>query len=157
TVAVSPEDAQAQEKADTRKETTPARPAADRPGAIQGKTVDEWLAALKDRDPAVRERAVEGLGERALDPAVAPNEKSRLQTEVNSLMFSDKDREVRQAAAFFAGLQRFSGSPERVKRALEERKRTVKPTRVAIRLVDAEGRPVAGAVASSFFQRDADH
>ena len=30
----------------------------------------------------------------------------RLQIAVNSLMFSDKDQEVRQAAAFFADLQR---------------------------------------------------
>ena len=36
----------------------------DDPAVIQGKTIDEWLAALKDRDPAVRKRAVEVLGER---------------------------------------------------------------------------------------------
>ena len=42
----------------------PRRPSltADRPATIQGKTIDEWLAALKDRDPAVRERAVEIAG-----------------------------------------------------------------------------------------------
>src|SRR5262249_25487943 len=59
--------------------------------------------------------------------------------------------------AFFADLRKLAGSPERLKQALEERTRIVKPTRVAIRLVDAEGRPVAGAVASSYFQRDVDH
>ena len=59
---------------------------------IQGKTIDAWLAALKDRDPAVRKRAVEVLGERTLDPAIPADEKSRLQTDVRSLMFSDKDR-----------------------------------------------------------------
>ena len=42
---------------------------ADRPALIQGKTIDAWLAALKDRDPAVRKRAIEVLGERTLDPA----------------------------------------------------------------------------------------
>ncbi len=143
--------AEADEKDDAKKEAQQARPA-----AIQGKTVDEWLAALKDRDPAVRERAVEVLGERSLDPAVSQDERSRLETAVNSVRYSDKDQQVRQTAAFFADLHRRSISPERLKRALEERKRVVKPTRVAIRLVDAEGRPVAGAVASSFFQRDVD-
>ena len=48
----------------------PSKPAADRPATIQGKTIDEWLAALKDRDPAVRKRAVEVVGERSVDPAV---------------------------------------------------------------------------------------
>jgi HEAT repeats len=72
--------------------------AADRPAMIQGKTIDAWLAALKDRDPAVRKRAIEILGERALDPAIPANEKSRLQTAATSLMLSEKDAEVRQAA-----------------------------------------------------------
>jgi WD40 repeat protein len=151
-----PRKAGANEKDAAKDEARQARPAADRPAAIRGKTVEEWLAALKDRDPAVRERAVEVLGERSLDPAVPLGEKSRLQIAVNSLMVSDKDREVRQAAAFFADLQRVSGSPEMVKRALEERKRIVRPKRVPIRLVDAQGRPVAGALASSYLQRDAD-
>jgi len=142
----------ANEKDDAKKEAQPARP-----DAIQGKTVDEWLAALKDRDPAVRERAVEVLGERSLDPALPPDEQSKLRLAVSSVLFSDKDQDVRQAAAFFADRNRFASSPERLKQALEQRKRVVKPTRVAIRLVDAEGHPVAGAVAGSYFQRDADH
>ena len=146
-----PKEAGAGEKDDAKKEGRQASPA-----AIRGKTVDEWQDALKDRDPAVRERAVEVLGERALDPALPQDEKSRMQIAVNTVMSTDKDQQVRQAAAFFADLHRLSNSPERLKRALEERKRVVKPTRVPIRLVDAEGRPVAGAVASSFFQRDVD-
>ncbi len=152
----SPADAPAQEKLDSKKDTPRSRPAADRPAVIQGKTVDEWLAALKDRDPAVRERAVEVLGERSLDPALPPDEQSKLRLAVSSVLFSDKDQDVRQAAAFFADLHRLANSPERLKQALEQRKRIVKPTRVAIRLVDAEGRPVAGAVASNYFHRDAD-
>ena len=71
---------EAKEKADSKKASSPSKPAADRPATIQGKTIDEWLAALKDRDPAVRERAVEVLGERSLDPAVPADEQSRLQT-----------------------------------------------------------------------------
>ena len=59
----------AQEKSDAKVGTSPPHVSGDR-RLIQGKTVDEWLAALKDRDPAVRERAVEVLGERSLDPAV---------------------------------------------------------------------------------------
>ncbi|MFI5454702.1 MAG: hypothetical protein ACHRXM_04565 [Isosphaerales bacterium] len=129
---------------------------ADRPAKIQGKTIDAWLAALKDRDPTVRKRAIEVLGERTLDPAVPPNEKSRLQTAVTGPLFSDKDAEVRQAAAFFADLFKVAGSPEMVDRLLETRRRAVDPTRRAIHLVDAQGRPVEGAVASTYFQRDAD-
>ena len=129
---------------------------ADRPALIQGKTIDAWLAALKDRDPAVRKRAIEVLGERTLDPALPADEKASLQTEVRSLLFSDKDAAVRQAAAFFADLFKVSGSPEMVDRLLEQRRRAVDPTRRAIRLVDAQGRPVEGALASTYFQRDAD-
>ena len=128
----------------------------DDPGVIQGKTIDEWKAALKDRDPAVRKRAVEVLGERAVDPAIPADEKSRLQIDVRSLMLSDKDRDVSQAAAFYADLFKVVDSPEMVERLLEEHRRAVDPTRRAIRLVDAQGRPVAGAVASTYFQRDAD-
>jgi WD40 repeat protein len=129
---------------------------ADRPALIQGKTIDAWLAGLKDRDPDVRKRAIEVLGERTLDPAVPADEKASLQIEVRSLLFSDKDAAVRQAAAFFADLFKVADSPEMVDRLLEERRRAVDPTRRAIRLVDAQGRPVEGARASTYFQRDAD-
>ncbi len=128
---------------------------ADRPALIHGKTIDAWLAALKDRDPAVRKRAIEVLGERTLDPAVPADEKASLQTEVRSLL-SDKDAGVGQAAAFFADLFKVSNSPEMVDRLLEQRRRAVDPTRRVIRLVDAQGRPVEGALASTYFQRDAD-
>ncbi len=52
----------AQEKDDPKKPPAPSKPSADGPATIQGKTIDEWLAALKDRDPAVRKRAVEVAG-----------------------------------------------------------------------------------------------
>lgn len=129
---------------------------ADRPALIQGKTIDAWLAALKDRDPAVRKRAIEVLGERTLDPALPADEKASLQTEVRSLLFSDKDAAVRQTAAFFADLFKVSGSPEMVDRLLEHRRRTVNPTRRAIRVVDTQGRPLEGALVSTYFQRDID-
>jgi hypothetical protein len=148
---------QAPAKAETKAPAPQAAPAAGRPATIQGNTIDEWLAALKAPEPKVRERAVEVLGERALDPAVPQDERSRLGSAISGLIFSDKDADVRQAAAFFADLGRIAGDPERVKRAVEERKRIIKPTTVPIRLVDAQGRPVAGAVASSFFWKDADH
>ncbi len=156
-LAGPPTDPRAQEKADPKKEPQPTRPADGRPALIHGKSVAEWLAALKDRDRAVRLRAVEVLGERTLDPAITADERSRLQIAVSSLLFSDKDEEVRQAAAFFLDLRNISGSPERVKRAIEERKRVVKPTRMSIRLVDTQGQPAAGAFASTYFWRDADH
>ena len=75
---------------------------------------------------------------------------------MRSQLFSDKDAAVRQAAAFFADLFKVSDSPEMVDRLLEERRRAVDPTRRAIRLVNAQGRPVEGALASTYFQRDAD-
>jgi WD40 repeat protein/beta-lactamase regulating signal transducer with metallopeptidase domain len=155
-LARAPLDEGVQAEAKAKEEAPQAKPAGDRPAVIQGKTIDEWLAALKDRDPAVRERAVDVVGERSLDPAVSADERSRLRIAVNSLLFSDKDPEVRRAAAFFSDLSRASGSPERVKRALEERQRVVKPTLTSIRLVDAQGRPVAGVVASPYFHRDVD-
>jgi WD40 repeat protein len=129
---------------------------ADRPAMILGKTIDAWLAALKDRDPTVRKRSIEVLAERALDPAIPPDEKARLQIAVTSTLLSDKDAEVRRAAAFFVDLFKKSSSPEIVDRLLEERRRAVDPTRRVIRLVDAKGRPIEGAVASTYFQRDAD-
>ncbi len=146
----------AQKKADNKKATTPADPAASHPATIQGKTIDDWLAALKDRDPDARERAVEALGTRAVDPAATPDEKLRIQTATMSLALSEKNAEVRQAAAFLADLIRASRSPEMVNRLMEQRKRTVKPTRTQIRLVDVQGRPVEGAIAGTYFQRDAD-
>ena len=96
---------------------------ADRPALFQGKTIDGWVAALKDPDPAVRKRAVEVLGERTLDPALPPDEKASLQTEVRSLAVTDKDAAVRQAAAFFDDLFKVSHSPEMVNRLLEQRRR----------------------------------
>lgn len=132
-----------------------ARPSED-PPSIRGKTVDQWLAALKDRDPSVRRQAVEILGERSVDPDVPADERSRLSMAVTSMVSSDKDRQVVQAAAFYADLSRAAGRPELLKRLLEEHHRAVEPTRRAIRLVDAQGRPVAGALASHYFRRNAD-
>jgi HEAT repeats len=73
---------------------------ADRPALIQCKTIEAWLAALKDSDPAARKRAIKVLGERTLDPTLPADQKASLETEVRSLLFSDKDAAVRQAAAF---------------------------------------------------------
>jgi len=139
-VTASPADARAQQKGDARKETAPSEPATDGPAVIQGETIDEWLAALKDRHPARRKQAVEVVGGRAVDPDVPANEKSRLETAIYSLL-SDKDEQVRRAAAFYSDLFRASGSAEMMERLLEEHRRAVDPTRRVIRLVDAEGRP----------------
>jgi WD40 repeat protein len=136
-------------------ESPRSQPADDDPAVIQGKTIAEWIAALNDRDPAQRKRAVEVIGERAVDLDVRANEKARLRTAVRSLL-SDKDPEVRKAAAFFADLFKVSGSPEMMERLLEERRRAVDPTRRAIRLVDAQGRPVEGAIVSTYFSKDLD-
>ena len=123
---------------------------------IQGKPLSDWMTALKDRDPAVRLRAVEVLGEVTSDQA--GDQWSKLQIAVRSAASQDKDPAVRKAAAFFSDLisGKLSNAPELRKRMLEERKRTVAPTLTPLRLVDAQGRPVAGAVVSSYFSRDCD-
>ncbi len=131
--------------------------AADDPVLIEGKSIEAWLAALKDRDAGVRKGAVEILGKRAVDPAIDAAERSRLQTAVRSLSLSEKDADVRKAAAFYADLFKASHSPEMVERLLKLRNRNVEPTRRAIRLVDAQDRPVAGAVVSTYFNCDADY
>jgi hypothetical protein len=51
---------------------------------------------------------------------------------------------------------KIANAPEIQKRLDEHRKRAVAPTLTPIRLVDAQGRPVSGAVVSDFFWRDAD-
>jgi hypothetical protein len=156
-LAAAPAGAQASGKDDATKELPPSKPAVDRPATVEGKTIDGWLAALKDRDPAARKRAVEVLGERSVDPAIPQDERSRLHTAVASLALSEKDREVWRAAAFFTDLFKVSGFPGEVKRLRDERRRAIDPTRIPIRLVDAQGRPVQGAIASTYFQRFADY
>src|SRR5262249_48645324 len=89
--------------------------AGDDPRVGQGRTIEEWIAALKDRDPAKRKRAVEVIGERSVDPDIAADEKSRLRTALTSV-FSDKDPEVRKTAAFFVDLFKVSGHPEMLER-----------------------------------------
>lgn len=132
----------------------PAKDAADRSAlaTVEGRTIAAWQAALKDRDPAVRLKAVEILGQRAYDLSVPETERQALQLAINGLM-SDKNDEVRHAAAFYIDLQRIAKDPARVKQAIEAEKREVRPTLTPIRLVDTEGRPVAGAVASPHFHR----
>ncbi len=113
-------------------------PAADDPIIIQGKTVDEWLAVLKDRDPARRRQAVEVLGERAMAPSVPQAERTRLHTAVRSLAFSEKDREVCsvESVAF-----------ARDGRALVAAGETVSVNGLAqqgqVRLYDLSGEPIA--------------
>ena len=110
--------------------------------------------ALKDRDPAMRKRAVEVIGERPLDPAHPRGREVAAADRVRSLMLLGQGPGGPQAAAFFADLFKVVGHPEMVERLLEEHRRAVDPTRRAIRLVDTRGRPVDGAVASTYFQRE---
>ena len=159
------------QKAQTSQNVSPAGAAAPRPAeqvkpkdekadkpavVIQGKPLSDWMTALKDRDPAVRLRAVEVLGEVTSDQA--GDQWSKLQIAVRSAATQDKDPAVRKAAAFFSDLisGKLSNAPDLRKRMLEEWKRTVAPTLTPLRLVDAQGRPVAGAFASSYFSRDCD-
>jgi WD40 repeat protein/beta-lactamase regulating signal transducer with metallopeptidase domain len=156
---------QSSQKAQTSQTVTPAsgqaEPAkpkdekAPKPAVvIQGKPLVDWIAALKDRDPAARKRAVEVLGTVTGDQAGGLW--SELQTAIHTTVFSDKDREVRMAAAAVADGFKIANAPAIKKRVDEERKRTVAPTLPPIRLVDAQGRPVSGAVVSHYFSRDRD-
>ena len=52
---------------------------------IQGKPLSDWMTALKDRDPAVRLRAVEVLGEITSDQA--GDQWPRLQIAIRSVAF----------------------------------------------------------------------
>jgi len=123
------------------------------PLVIDGKPLSEWRKALKDRDPAVRKRAVEVLGHLTRDQA--GDHWSPLQAEINTLAFDDKDPGVRSAAATVADLSRVR-SPEMRRRVLEEQSQAIARTPTPLRLVDPQGRPVDGALVSSYFERDRD-
>src|SRR4051812_24433568 len=84
-ILIPPADAPAQERTGATKEAPRTSPAEDGPALIRGRTIDAWVAALKDRDPAVRKQAVEVVGQRAVDPDVSADERSRLQTVIVSL------------------------------------------------------------------------
>ena len=90
------------------------------PLPIQGKTIDEWIAALKDRDPAERKRAVEVIGERIAGPGHPRGREVRLRTALTSRSSRTRTPGSGKAAAFFADLFKVSGSPEMVERLLEE-------------------------------------
>ena len=145
---------------DNTRGPTPSEPAKPQdvqpvkpPIVIQGKPLSDWREALKDPDPAARKRAVGVLGTLTRDQA--GDQWSALQTEINTLVFHDKDREVRQAAATVADLFKVS-SPKIRQRILEQQKRKIAPTSTPLRLVDSQGQPVAGARVSTYFERDRD-
>jgi WD40 repeat protein len=127
---------------------------AKRPVAIQGKPLADWIAALKDPDPAVRRRAVEVLGKVTRDQA--GDQFSDIHARILGLMSSDTDRAVRRAAAAIADEIKLENAPGIKRRVEEERKRAVGPTLTPIRLVDTQGRPVSGAVLSDYFSKDSD-
>ena len=79
------------------------------------------------------------------------DEMARLQDLVKGLMFGDKDSAVREAAT--ASLLKLSRTPE-LQQAVDGPNQMVAET--PLLLVDTQGRPVAGAVVSTFFTRDLD-
>ena len=80
---------------------------------------------------------------------------SEVQSDIHGVMFNDKDAGVRSAAAAVADLFRVS-APEMRRRILDEQKQAIAPTPTPLRLVDAHGQPVNGALVSTFFDRDRD-
>ena len=108
---------------------------------------------MEDRDPAVRRRAVEVLADLTRDQA--GDQWSRFQRKIATLAFMDKDRGVRTWAAMVLDLAKFS-SPERRRQFIEQMRTRVEPTATRLRLVDSQDRPVAGALLSTYWQRDRD-
>jgi WD40 repeat protein len=122
---------------------------------IEGKRLANWIADLKDGDPAVRKRAVEILA--AVTKDQAGDQFDDIRARLSGVMSSDKSRDVRQAAAKVADDFKLSQAPEEIKRRrLEIKKQAVEPTSTPIRLVDQNGRPVAGATVSHYFSRNCD-
>jgi WD40 repeat protein/beta-lactamase regulating signal transducer with metallopeptidase domain len=121
---------------------------------IQGKPLSDWMTALKDRDPAVRLRAVEVLGDVTQDQA--GDQFFNLQSEVSSSASMDKDPGVRKAAAAAESLLLFRPTAESRLQMLEAQKRAIPPTSMPLRLVDAQGQPVVGAIVGSYFWRVGD-
>jgi hypothetical protein len=99
----------------------------------------------------VRKRAVEVLGNVTREQA--GNQFSRLQSRVNSAANMDKKPGVRKAAETAARLLLTSPSLETRERRFEEQKRAIAPTLTPLRLVDAKGQPVAGALIASVLWR----
>ena len=124
----------------------------DDPGVIQGKTIEEWLAALKDRDPAMRKRAVEVIG-RALRGSGHPRGREVEAADRGDFRLLGQGPGGPQGRRVLRGPLQGLRPPEMLERLLEEHRRAVKPTRRPIRLVDAQGRPVEGAIVSTYFSR----
>ena len=120
---------------------------------IRGKRLMEWRKALKDPDPGVRKGALEVIG--GLTPDQAGDQWFQLKLEIDRMAKEDKDGAVRGAAATLVDLVRVSSSEMR-RRILEDQKCAFVPTATSLRLVDSLGRPVAGAVVSTFLDRDRD-
>jgi hypothetical protein len=120
------------------------------PITIHGRPLSDWITALRDNDPAERKWALQILGRMTRDQAGA--ELCRVQDAISGIMFYDKDSDVRAVAT--KNLGRLSRSVEFARRAALRRVRDLVPT--VIRLVDVRGQPVAGAVVSSYFERDRD-
>jgi WD40 repeat protein len=116
---------------------------------IQGKPLADWLTELRDRDPAVRKRALVVLGDVTHD--LAGDRFWEVQGHVSGVEASDKDPEIRKAAAATASLLLSFPTAESRRRRLEEQKRAVPPTATPLRLVDSQSRPVAGAIVAGFF------
>jgi WD40 repeat protein len=120
------------------------------PVKIQGVPLADWIAALRDNDPAERKWALLVLGR--VTRGQARDEFAGLQIAVNRVMFHDLDPDVRGAAA--SSLLRLSRTPEMGRRSGESGDRIGVSSPLC--LVDPQGRPVAGAVVSTFFVKDGD-
>ena len=106
---------------------------------IEGKPLAEWRTSLKDRDPAVRKRAVEVLGNVTQDQA--GDQWFQLPAEINGVMLSDKDPGVRDAAATASVLLRVSSTATTRAKPMNPPSRTINGV-----ILDFDDNPVSGAV-----------
>jgi WD40 repeat protein/beta-lactamase regulating signal transducer with metallopeptidase domain len=88
--------------------------------------------------------------------AIAPTAEAQVQVKKDESKATSQPTPGANGPATVQG-KNVAGPRDSVKPTVKEQKPVVGPPRIPVRLVDTQGRPVAGAVANDFFFHDADH